>query len=81
MDEKKTPVPPPFKPNNRNNFNGKNNTIFWIFAIATLCIIMFQFYNPAGSPQNIYWEDVETMLKNQDIKRIVVVNKEKHTLY
>lgn len=75
MEENKQPTPPPFRPNKPNN--GKNNAIFWIFAIATLCIIMFQFYNPAGSPQTIYWEDMKTMLQNHDIKRIVVVNKEK----
>ena len=75
MEENNTPTPPPFRPN--RNSSGKNNTIFWIFAVVTLCIIMFQFYQPSGSPQTLYWEDFQTMLVNQDIKRIVVVNKDK----
>ena len=61
-----------------NNKNAqKNNIIFWIFGIVLLLIGVVQFSDFKGSPKTIDWQELKTMLKNHEVERIVVINKER----
>ncbi|MBO4771622.1 MAG: ATP-dependent zinc metalloprotease FtsH, partial [Bacteroidales bacterium] len=61
-----------------NNKNAqKNNIIFWIFGIVLLLIGVVQFSDFQGSPKTIDWQELKTMLKNHEVERIVVINKER----
>ena len=61
---------------NNKNFQ-KNNVIFWIFGIVLLLIGVVQFSDFKGSPKTIDWTELKTMLKNHEVERIVVINKER----
>ena len=61
---------------NNKNFQ-KNNIIFWIFGIVLLLIGVVQFSDFKGSPKTIDWAELKTMLKNREVERIVVINKER----
>ncbi|MBP5683143.1 MAG: ATP-dependent zinc metalloprotease FtsH [Bacteroidales bacterium] len=61
---------------NNKNFQ-KNNIIFWIFGIVLLLIGVVQFSDFKGSPKTIDWNELKTMLKNHEVERIVVINKER----
>ncbi|MCQ2976074.1 MAG: ATP-dependent zinc metalloprotease FtsH [Bacteroidales bacterium] len=77
MNENKIPQKPNNPMGNDNKKPKRSNALFFLFAIVIFLIIALQFYNPSGSPETIYWDDMKTMLTNKDIKRIVLVNKEK----
>ncbi len=62
----------------QNNKNGKKyNPFLWIYLGLTLGII-FLLFGPTfnGTPQPITWPEFEKMLKNQEIQKIVLVNRE-----
>ena len=61
---------------NNKNFQ-KNNIIFWIFGVVLLLIGVVQFSDFKGSPKTIDWPELKTMLKNHEVERIVVINKER----
>ncbi|MBQ5513266.1 MAG: ATP-dependent metallopeptidase FtsH/Yme1/Tma family protein, partial [Bacteroidales bacterium] len=61
---------------NNKNFQ-KNNIIFWIFGVVLLLIGVVQFSDFKGSPKTIDWAELKTMLKNREVERIVVINKER----
>jgi len=60
----------------KNNYN-----IFWIYGIIVLGIIALQFYDFGGKPEDIYWQDLSQKIKNKEIVKIVVVNKEKAEIF
>ncbi len=54
-----------------------NYNIFWIYGIIILGIIGLQFWDFGGKPEDIYWNDLSQKIKNKEILKITVVNKEK----
>ena len=63
--------------------NGKPKfNYMWIYALLALMIIGLQFFGSWGeSPKQIGWGEVKTMVTNQDIERLVLVNKEFAEIY
>ncbi|MBK6962372.1 MAG: ATP-dependent zinc metalloprotease FtsH [Bacteroidales bacterium] len=54
----------------------------WIYALLAALIIGLQFMNSWGdSPKSIGWGEVKSMVENQDISRLVLVNKEFAEIY
>ncbi len=54
----------------------------WIYALLAVLIIGLQFMNSWGdSPKQVGWGEVKTMVENQDIDRLVLVNKELAEIY
>jgi cell division protease FtsH len=63
--------------------NGKPKfNYLWIYALLAVLIIGLQFMNSWGdSPKPVGWGEVKTMVENQDIERLVLVNKELAEIY
>lgn len=63
--------------------NGKPKfNYMWIYALLAILIIGLQFFGSWGeSPKQIGWGEVKTMVTNQDIERLVLVNKEFAEIY
>lgn len=72
-------TPPPDKPQG-NKPKGKFN-FYWIYALIAVIFIGLQFMNWGQSPNNVDWGDLKEMLKDQDIEKIVVVNRENAEIY
>src|SRR6056297_87564 len=79
-------------PNNNQNQNSENKgdgkkpfpkfNIYWVYAIIAVFFIALNFMNLGSSPREItYQEFKRKMLDNNDVEKIVVVNKEKAEVY
>jgi len=70
------------KPEKKRPKQKKNNyNIFWIYGVIVLGIIALQFWDFGGKPEDIYWQDLSQKIKNKEILKIVVVNKEKAEIF
>ncbi len=67
-----------FKNTLKGSDQGKKKfNFYWIYAILAVVFIALNFYNWGGSgPKEITWNKFETFLRNQQVEKIVVVNKE-----
>jgi cell division protease FtsH len=81
-------------PNPDNNTNQQNSNkgndkkqfpkfnIYWVYALIAVFIIALNFMNLGAGPQEItYQEFKRKMLDNNDVQKIVVINKEKAEVY
>jgi len=81
-------------PNNNQNQNQESGSkgdgkkpfpkfnIYWVYAIIAIFFIALNFMNLGSSPKEItYQEFKRKMLDNNDVEKIVVVNKEKAEVY
>jgi len=75
---------------NQNQNDNKGNdkkpfpkfNIYWVYAIIAVFFIALNFMNLGSSPKEItYQEFKRKMLDNNDVQKIVVVNKEKAEVY
>jgi len=77
--------------NRQNNQESNNNNdkkpfpkfnIYWVYALIAIFFIALNFMNLGGSPKEITWQEFQrNMLKNNDVERIVVINKQKAEVY
>ncbi len=67
--------------NKRPKRKKTNYNIFWIYGVIVLGIIALQFWDFGGKPEDIYWQDLSQKIKNKEILKIVVVNKEKAEIF
>lgn len=85
----KNPIPPPnqYKPrgkgNDKKNPKGPKFNAYWIYGLIALIFIAVQYYlSNSSGPVETNWSEVKsTMLANNDIERIVVVNEKKANIY
>jgi len=64
-----------------NKLTPKFNPIY-IYGILLLAFVAIQYFSSGGSPVETNWQEVKnTMLKNGDIEKIVVVNKTQADIY
>lgn len=70
------------KPNGmKGRFSPKFNPIY-IYGIVILIFLALQYFGSGGSPVETSWYELKTtMLKNGDVERIVVVNRESAEVY
>lgn len=65
--------------------SGKDNkgkfNFYWIYALLALVFIGMQFFNWGGGTKEVAWGELKSMLTNGEVKKIVVVNKEKAEIY
>lgn len=70
---------------NKSNKNQKPKkpkyNIYWIYGAILIAIVAINFLDLGGSPQTIYWDEFKKMIVEQDVKRIIVVNKEQAEIY
>mgnify|MGYP000347912403 CR=1 FL=1 len=56
--------------------------IYWVYALIALAFIGIQFFSSRQQTIDITWKRFEQeMLKNQDVEKIIVVNKEKAEVF
>ncbi|MFP4619759.1 MAG: ATP-dependent zinc metalloprotease FtsH [Bacteroidales bacterium] len=70
----------------QNNNNNKKPypkfNIYWVYALIAIFFISLNFMNLGGSPKETSWQEFNrNILQNQDVERIVVINKEKAEIY
>jgi len=68
---------------NTNNKNGKPKfNIYWIYGLIALTLIGLQLFSFSPGPKEITMQEFERdMLKNGDVEKIKVINKEKANIY
>ena len=65
------------KSNNKMKFN-----IYWIYLLIGIFFIGIQFSNNSNNGKKTNWQNVkENMIKNNDIEKIVIINREKANIY
>jgi len=79
-DSKKTPPIIPFGPEGNKNKKPKFN-FYWIYGILLLIFIGMQFFYSDTTTKKTDWGALQTMLKDGDIQKIVLVNKEFAEIY
>ncbi len=67
-------------------FNRQKNpkfkfNFYWIYGILGVIFFGLYFANMGGSPKEIDWGQLKTMLQNQEIEKILLVNKEQAEIY
>jgi AFG3 family protein len=85
----KNPIPPPRqnkpggKRNDKKNPKGPKFNAYWIYGLIALIFIAVQYYlSNSSGPVETNWSEVKsTMLANDDVERIVVVNDKKANIY
>ncbi len=79
-ENKKTPPIMPFGPEGNKNKKPKFN-FYWIYGILLLVFIAMQFLYSDAVTKKTDWGALQTMLKDGDVKKIVLVNKEFAEIY
>ena len=79
-DNKNNPPIFPGLPNGKKGSKPKFN-FYWIYGLLLLVFIGIQFLYNGGETKKTNWGDLKTMLKNGDVQRIVLVNKEFAEIY
>jgi ATP-dependent metalloprotease FtsH len=77
-ENKKNSVPPNVNPQKKNK---PRFSFYWIYAILALIFIGINYFNYTSPVKEITWAKLESMLENQDIEKIVIINKEKAEIY
>ncbi len=72
-----------FNSGKKNDGKGPKFNAYWIYGIIAVIFIIIQFYlSNSRGPIETTWNDVKTnMLANNDIEKIVVINKEVANVY
>lgn len=85
MSEEKKQNPTDNKSSMGPNNNKPKFNVFWIYGIIAVTLIGLQFMRVSPSPKEIqrgeFINDKYEMLKNDDIEKIIVVNKENAEIY
>ena len=79
-DNKNTPPIFPGLPNGKKGSKPKFN-FYWIYGLLLLVFIGVQFLYSGSTTKKTNWGELQTMLKDGDIQRIVLVNKEFAEIY
>lgn len=75
--KKKAPQPFPGSKPSKNKFN-----FYWIYGIIAVVFLILSFPNMwTGEVKNINWGELKEMLVNQDVEKIIVVNKEEAEIF
>ncbi|MEI6172971.1 MAG: ATP-dependent zinc metalloprotease FtsH [Bacteroidota bacterium] len=56
-------------------------SFYWIYAILAIVFIAIQYFNYSNPVKEVTWSKLDEMLRQQDIDKIVIVNKEKAEIY
>ena len=75
--KKKAPQPFPGNKPSKSKFN-----FYWIYGIIAVVFLILSFPNMwTGEVKNINWGELKEMLVNQDVEKIIVVNKEEAEIF
>jgi cell division protease FtsH len=81
-NDKKRNIPEPDKKSSPKGKppKGKFN-FYWIYGLLALIFFTVYIVNSTGSAKKTDWRDLKEMLQDQDIERIILVNKETAEIY
>jgi cell division protease FtsH len=71
----------PMPPGKKNNGTKPKFNFYWIYGILLVVFIGLQFMYSGDTSKKTNWGELKEMLQNEDIKRIVLVNKEYAEIY
>lgn len=67
--------------NNDNQNKKKKNSIFWIYGVILIGILLLQFLDFSPSAQDIEWKELDLCLKKGYVSKIDVVNRDYAEIY
>ncbi|MBN2236050.1 MAG: ATP-dependent zinc metalloprotease FtsH [Bacteroidales bacterium] len=74
--EKKKPIPNGTSPKPKGKFN-----FYWIYGLFAVIFIGLQFVGGNDSSKETNWGELKVMLQNEDVEKLVLVNKEIAEIY
>lgn len=75
------------KDTNQNKQGGKGNlkkpkfNFYWIYGLIILVFLAFNVFNWDSGTKETNWGELKTMLKNEEVRKIVLVNKDYAEIY
>ncbi|MCF8230815.1 MAG: ATP-dependent zinc metalloprotease FtsH [Bacteroidales bacterium] len=70
---------------NTNGNNGKNKkpkfNFYWVYGLIIVVFLAFNFMNWDSGAEETNWGNLKQMLRNQDVEKIVLVNKDFAEIY
>lgn len=66
---------------NPGDGNKKKFNFYWIYTVIAVIFFALFFFNRDGQIEEITWGDLRQMLLNQDVEKIVLVNREFAEIY
>jgi len=83
MAEENRNIKKPILPENspKNKIPKVKFNFYWVYGLLALIFIGLQVMNWGGTTKTIGWGDLKPMLENQDVDKILLVNKEQAEVY
>jgi len=71
--------------NSQDSGNGKENkpkfNFYWVYGLIIVLFLAFNFLNWDSGTQETTWGEFRSMLKNQEVEKVVLVNKDFAEIY
>lgn len=82
IDNKNNKEKPSFGNNKPNNNKAPKINPYWIYGVIIVIFLGIQWFTMGSGPVETNWKDVKTtMLANNDIQKIIVVNEKEAQIY
>ncbi len=76
QENKNKPGGLPKFPEGKNKFN-----FYWVYGIIAVIFIALTFTNLGGTCKEVDWGELRMMLKDGDVEKIVIVNREEAEIF
>ncbi len=67
--------------NNKNKNNKPKFNFYWIYGLIILIFLGFNLFNWEGTTKETNWGELKSMLINEEVQKIVLINKEFAEIY
>lgn len=67
--------------NSKNKANKPKFNFYWIYGLIILIFLGFNLFNWEGTTKETNWGELRSMLKNEEVRKIVLINKEFAEIY
>lgn len=65
----------------KNKANKPKFNFYWIYGLIILIFLGFNLFNWEGTTKETNWGELRSMLKNEEVRKIVLINKEFAEIY
>ncbi|MGM0566608.1 MAG: ATP-dependent zinc metalloprotease FtsH [Bacteroidota bacterium] len=66
---------------NKNKMNKPKFNFYWIYGLIILMFLGFNLFNWEGTTKETNWGELKNMLQNEEVRKVVLVNKEFAEIY